>query len=636
MKFTSPVFAMFGLLGIPIILLYMLKLRREKVEVSSTLLWRMALQDRQANLPWQRLKRNLLMMLQLIALVAFVLALVQPAIPGDTISNAQVIVILDSSASMRAVDVMPSRFEAAREKVRGIIDRLPGTSEMTLIQASHEPVVLVSHGQDKAALRAAVDEAAADYGEPNWGAAFALANASITDQDHMVILLSDGNFPEQDISLHTDRFQYIPIGSVADNIGVSAFSVSPSQSGGELFVKVSNYSDTQQTVILSVFRNQELLQEQRIQILPGHAYTKVIGGLPTGTNTYRARLTGESANASLDAYPSDDQAFFVYHPSEAKRILLVTRGNFFLEQFLSVLPDTEAFRVFPDEIESNAQLPDEGFSIFIYDGVFPDELPNGNILLINPPENAIFTVAPVTQDYGQVKVSDHALTRLIAWDQVQIKQTRVIELPEWGEALVTSQSGPLVFIGEYHSRRFAVVAFDLLDSDLPLQITFPILFDQLIRYLNPPVMVDAPDGYLVAEPVQLKPGPSVEALRIRQPDGEEREIELDEFGATFLDTAQPGIYIITALPGEYTEQFAVNGFSEIESHIAPQQALAFDKHDAMQRDEILRASGLKDIWQLPAILALVVLGIEWWVYYRPHVSSNMIRKARVFRTEKAN
>ncbi|OQX65048.1 MAG: hypothetical protein B5M51_01925, partial [Anaerolinea sp. 4484_236] len=104
MRFLSPLFALLGLLAIPILLLYMLKLRRQDVKVSSTLLWQMVVQDRQANIPWQRLRRNLLLFIQLLILAALVFALLRPAFSSDMISNAEVIVVLDASASMQATD----------------------------------------------------------------------------------------------------------------------------------------------------------------------------------------------------------------------------------------------------------------------------------------------------------------------------------------------------------------------------------------------------------------------------------------------------------------------------------------------------------------------------------------------------
>jgi Ca-activated chloride channel family protein len=613
-RILSPWFALLGLLAIPIIVLYMLKLQRQKHEVSSILLWQMVLQDRQANRPWQKLRRNLLLIVQLIILAALVVALIQPAAPGQAISNNQVIVILDATASMQAADVSPTRFDAAKKEIQGIIDDLPNSSELTMIQASAEPVVLLAHSHDKTEMREVVDATNVSYGEANWRAVFALANASITVSDHLVVLLSDGDFPEDNISLYTDQFQYRQIGSSDNNIGIDAFSISPAGSGSELFIKIRNYGDTAKSALLSIFQDDVLLQTKNIEIAPHKNYTEVIKELPVGIQTYTARLSSVAGDDLLDDYSLDNQAYIAYHPSESKKILLVSKGNFFLEQFLSVLPDTEAYKSFPGKTEQANSLPNEGFSIFIYDGVFPDRLPNGNLLLINPPENPLFNVSPATQEYGQVDVADHPLTKFIKWDQVQLLQTKVISLPNWAEPLVTSEVGPLVFVGEYQSHWFGVISFDLLDSDLPLHITFPILFDQLLNYLNPPVMYDALDGYKVEQPVQLEPGASVEALRILLPDGTEQDVSLDEFGATFLDTQRPGIYTITALPGEYIEQFAVNAFSDLESAIAPRQEVSVSKKEDSGQD--LQQMGLRNLWQFPAILALILLIAEWWLYFR--------------------
>jgi hypothetical protein len=570
------------------------------------------------------------LIIQLVILAALVFALIQPAIRGNAISNAQVIVILDATASMQAFDVLPSRFESAKEELLKIIDDLPSSSELTLIQASSEPTVLLAHSQDKSEMREVVEAANVSFGEANWKAVFALANASITVPDHLVVLLSDGNIPEDDIPLYTDRFEYRPVGSSENNLGINAFSISPAESGSELFIKVHNYGDSAKSALLSIFQGEELLQANPIEIPAGENYTEVITGLPVGIQTYTAQLSSDAGDNTLDDYALDNQAFIAYHPSEAKRILLVSKGNFFLEQFLSVLPDSEAYRSFSEETEQDSPLPNEGFSIFIYDGIFPERLPNGNILLINPPENPIFDVSPAIQEYGQIDVLDHPLTQYIEWDQVQILQSKVITLPEWGEPLVTSEVGSLVFVGEFQSHRFAVVSFDLLDSDLPLQVTFPILFDQLLSYLNPPVMFDAPDGYRVEQAVHLKPGASVGALRILLPNGIEEEVSLDERGSTFLDTHIPGIYTITALPGEYTEQFAVNIFSNVESGIAPRQEVSIAGPNDANSAQTFQQIGLKNLWQLPAALALGLLVIEWWLYFRRPLPVWLLNKIPTF------
>ncbi|MGA7732327.1 MAG: BatA domain-containing protein, partial [Chloroflexia bacterium] len=87
-------------LAIPIIILYMLRLRREELSISSSMLWRRALMDRTANAPWQRLRRNLLLLLQLLLLLLLVLGLARPFVSARTGVAGNLVLVLDASASM--------------------------------------------------------------------------------------------------------------------------------------------------------------------------------------------------------------------------------------------------------------------------------------------------------------------------------------------------------------------------------------------------------------------------------------------------------------------------------------------------------------------------------------------------------
>src|SRR5688572_3808621 len=115
MTLLTPYALFAALLIIPILMLYMLRLRRREMMVSSHFLWRQVLQDTEANTPWQRLRRNLLLLLQLLILAFLVLALARPAQVVETLSAGRTVLLLDASASMNAADVDgTTRFEAAK------------------------------------------------------------------------------------------------------------------------------------------------------------------------------------------------------------------------------------------------------------------------------------------------------------------------------------------------------------------------------------------------------------------------------------------------------------------------------------------------------------------------------------------
>src|SRR5690606_37951143 len=118
---------LFALL-IPIIVFYFLKLRRNRVEISSLALWRQVINDQRVNAPFQRFKRNFLLFLQLLLLCLIVLAAMQPYMAGDARQLQYLPILVDTSASMGALDASgKSRLDLAKEEIGRIVDGLmPG------------------------------------------------------------------------------------------------------------------------------------------------------------------------------------------------------------------------------------------------------------------------------------------------------------------------------------------------------------------------------------------------------------------------------------------------------------------------------------------------------------------------------
>ncbi|HFQ94735.1 MAG TPA: VWA domain-containing protein [Anaerolineae bacterium] len=343
MSFLTPAFLALGALAIPIILLYMLRLRRREVMVSSTMLWQKLLRDREANAPWQKLRRNLLLFLQLLILAGLVLALARPYLPIPSVINGSVVVLLDASASMQATDVAPSRFAAAKEETRRLIGDLGGGSQMTIIQAGLTPTVLNPATNDKAALRQAVETAQPENGATDWGAALALAAGAVQGSDNgRILLISDGGLPDDLPPLPVD-VTYIPVGSSGENLALTALATRATEQGIQLFASIANEGETDQDALLSISLDDVLYDSRRISVPAGSA-ASVTWELPAGTAVIQAQLS-EQADDNL---PLDDTAWAAHEGGVSNRALLVTDGNLFLEQALGVLPGIEAFKAAPD------------------------------------------------------------------------------------------------------------------------------------------------------------------------------------------------------------------------------------------------------------------------------------------------
>lgn len=199
MTFLTPMVAAVAAgIAIPaLVALYFLKLRRREVEVSTTLLWKRAIQDLQANAPFQRLRRNILLILQLAALGAALLAVGTPLVAGREHTNSRHIILIDRSASMSAMDgdeafaVDPtsararSRLDVAKEAARRLVDSLPEAgvfggregSEAMVVVFDTTAEVRQQFTGDKSLLRAAIDSILPTDAPTRMGEAMRLAKA---------------------------------------------------------------------------------------------------------------------------------------------------------------------------------------------------------------------------------------------------------------------------------------------------------------------------------------------------------------------------------------------------------------------------------------------------------------------------
>ncbi|MCH8215901.1 MAG: VWA domain-containing protein, partial [Planctomycetes bacterium] len=129
-------------------LLYFLKLKRQEQVVSSTFLWKRAVQDLQVNAPFQRLRRNILLLLQLLALLAVLLALAGPILALSTGAGKRHVILIDRSASMSATDGDPegrqtrSRLAEAKRRAQQTVDSLRDRSLFSLTDRPDQAMVV--------------------------------------------------------------------------------------------------------------------------------------------------------------------------------------------------------------------------------------------------------------------------------------------------------------------------------------------------------------------------------------------------------------------------------------------------------------------------------------------------------------
>lgn len=640
MNFVTPL--AFGLTSlIPVIVaLYFLKLRRQEQTVSSVYLWRETIRDVAANAPWQRLRPNLLLLLQLLFLAALILALARPFSWTRSVAGDHLILVVDTSASMAASDVGSSRLSEAAKEARRLVSGLPSDVPVTLIAVGDQVEVLLSASADRGRLNQTLDGLRPSSGGVDMATALELAAAvAAGEPEAQVVVLSDGGVRLPDRLAIAAETRYLPIGESADNQAISALSL---DLGAALtgFVRVSNYGSEAVQRRLTLYAYTEpfdrsagqLVAVRDLDLPADDAIALTLPDLPPDTAVLEARLEGQ------DALALDDHAWAVRPVDAGAQIQVVGPGNRFLEIALALLPGVEVTTISLEDYEATwsdadqtaGQLTDQPANwLTVFDGVLPEpgHYPLGALLFLGPLRSTeFFSVTGALEGPTPLPASaSEPLLRYVDLRDVLVQRSARLSLPAWGRPVVVTADGqedaPLLVAGEVDGRRLAVLAFDLRQSDLALRVAFPLLLANLVDFLAPSsrgaFLGTVPPG----QPLSVMLPPQTEALVVTQPDGTSVRLIPESGAALFEDTTTLGVYQVNwQVEGErwLLGRFAVNAFNPLESNIRPRPELALSgaAEGGITADRPVR----QEWWAWLAWAALALLMLEWLVQYRGGVA----------------
>ena len=621
MSFLAPVGFAALAIAIPILLLYMLRLRRREVLISSTFLWRQVVQDTEANTPWQRLRRNLLLFLQLLILLLLVLALARPFITVPTISAGKIALLVDASASMTATDVAgESRFAAAIEQARQIVNNMNPQDIISLIRVADIAEPLTSYTVDKNELRRALESMTVSQGAADWDTALTLAAAGAAGAENFsIVMISDGGVGDAaSLPANIPQPIYVPVGESANNVGITALATRALAGGApQLFAQVTNYGDAPADISL-VIRLDDVLRLSRSGRIPPRSQLPIPFGQPITEpfETLSAALTFD--NEVEDFLELDNRAWTVQNEVNTRRVYYVSAGeNLFLEQALRSLPGVQTFRGNAE----NRGLPGEAFDLYVFDNWLPNRLPAGDMLVVNPPNSTpLFSVGAQLPATDAIEITDEesTITSFVDLDEMSLLQYRAVTA-DWTRTLFRTEQGAILLAGEVNAQQIAILPFDLRDSNLPLLIAWPVLMANLMDWFSPADIVSLPDGLSVSDVLVISPPLLAESIRITTPDGRVHELPVAGDRVAFANTGQLGLYRLEILQdGEVTsgQSFAVNLFATGESDIRPVPEAELQLGGGMATADADEQLGTQEFWMWLALAALLLLAIEWYVYHR--------------------
>lgn len=668
MPFLTPL-ALAGLLFVPVVIaMYLLKLRRDEAVVPSTLLWQKLVSDVEANAPWQKLRRSLLLLLQLLLVLILAFLAARPFLERPAGMARDIVLVVDTSASMQATDVTPNRLEAAKALALEALRDLPAGGKVSVIAAGRTARVVTNGTSDLGRVKQAIAGITVTSDAGDLGDALRLASAlAARSGDAEILVATDASIARPPTGTLEAPVRVLRVGRDQDNQAIVALAVRTAPSGlsHSAFVSVANLGLELVERRLELYADGQLRDSRTLTLDPQRRTNISIDDIddpdhPASVIEVRLAAKDEPSTVAADMLAVDDRAWAIVPPAALRTVLLVSDGDPYLETALSWLPDTELYGVTPARYGPSTKP--ELFDLVIFEGYLPAELPARPILAIAPPRTSALgsvTGTLTNPGIGSLDATDPVL-RYVDLTTVHIAAATKMVLPAWARPVIPGPAGaPLLYAGSLAGRPVAVMAFEPRRSDLPLQVAFPILLANLAGELLGGSETPA-DAVAPGTPVTLSIPHGAVGVRVGRPDGSTDELMAptkDSGRVTFARTDLLGVYTVTGIPDpdatpaastaspgvspgasptfrpadpDAPARFAVDLLDVDESNIAPGDVAlltALGQPDpspgpagggdpesgAVAGD---RPNARDEIWIPILLVALLVLTAEWMVYER--------------------
>lgn len=573
MRFLYPL-GLLGLIGIPIlIIIYIIKNKHTEQTISSTYLWRLSERFLKRKNPISKIKGLISLILQCLTVLLISFAIAHPVLvlKGQAYEYC---FILDGSGSMQMTQENgATRFDAAKEKIEEIISDAKDGSLYSIYYAGDTTMTVVVQTDDKSDARAELDKLTCAYTPDTVTDVMEKAQELFNENPGLkTYLVTDKAYEKH------DNVEIINVAADEENYSVSELSFA--YSDGKVYVTgkvLSHVTDAALTV--EVYAGETLIAEKEVDAKKGEEAVFTAEATTESVAYVRAKILNADANA-ID----NERAVYNVESEEAYKVLLVSEEPFFLKTAISTLGYTDIDVLSPKKYDGQ-----NGYGLYIFDGCNPGRVPSdGAVWFLNLDsnlENSGFTVQGEVElkEDGILEYTDSTASTVEDLLQDVTKQDITIKkFQKYGVRNVTTllsyKGNPLLFVtATAQGARQVVFAFDVHDSNLPLQLDFIPLMRNLLEYSFPPMTEKV--SYVCGENLSVNVLPGCTSIKVESPSQNVvylntstvvSEMRLDEVGVYTVTLTVAGsekvFHAYSALPKEESEplvtaknEYSLNG-----------------------------------------------------------------------------
>ena len=642
---------LFAAIALPLLLaLYILRLQRQELRIPATFLWFKSVEDLHANTPFQRLRPSILLILQMVALILVVIAIMQPQFQGVAPRGGNHVLLIDCSASMSATDEgVQSRLEVAKEKAIELVTQLHGSSlfagdggKTMVIAFSNQAKIIIPFTDSKNQLVNAIKSIEQTHGQSSITESLQLARAYTTnldpEQDGLLAsdsaqleLFSDGQIDDLQFEAlqRGEKIVFHSVGSSeTTNIGIHAISVNrTSETGDEIQVFLSLLNSSVEPVITDITLLIDGVPSSilQVEIKPSYSDLNELGltniaflpfALPNG-----GVLT--VSLESTDSYEVDNSASLVVPSPRALSILLTESDAPLLKTVLEGMPLKQLVEMSCNQWN---QLDVIEQDVIVTRGCQLDSMPPGRYLVFGspPPLDAFSAYIEGKGQAMLVGKEDHPVLRFVRYEDVFVSRgIHIIEDDQLNTLLEGSQ-WPAILHYREGSTEIIYVAFDPLESNWPYLRSFPFFVYNTIQFLGRNGETLAFHPKQIGESVSFSIPHGIEVASITLPNHLKSDVSIVQEGLIHWGPIKR--------VGIHTLDWKEDKVKFVAHHPSRESKLASKSEILIGATKVTTSSAIQtqyiSLWPWSIGMVLFVLLLEWWLYQKK--IGNLEAKTPVF------
>lgn len=602
-----------------IILLYLLKTHAVPQRIPALNLWKEAYENVQAQTPWEKFRHYLLMYLQILALFLLILALMMPYLHLQGGDSTRVVICMDLSGSMNGkFDEKHTKLEEAKRQAKQYVSQLKQGTRVTLLTGGRSGRMLANDVTDLDKIQKLIQEQQPTDAEGNLQSAVQMLLPIVKQWDEYQMV----GFTDESVELGDIAGEIIDLSTEYDNCSVDWVSHTENEEGNVIVqAKIENHGASQTSHEINLYLGEDLYDVQQLSLDAGES--QVITFLELSeARFHQLRTEGAYLCAEInekDGLEADNTAYALLDAAVEKKVLLVSKQNQFLEKALTLDKD-----VVLDKVNSIKNMdPEKQYDLIVYDGQMPKRwYGSENVLIVNPTKNVTIgkqAVVNLQKKKENIRVTVPTGSLLSDMEEFSFGcgQARGLEVPSWGYSFCNDGADSVGYTGTLNGRSITVLGYDLHDTDLPLQMEFPILIQNILHQTSSAVSLsDA--GLNPLDTADLLCRQEITSLEWHKPDEETVTGVLQDGHSVFTDTARSGLYSVSVkLDSDQWDQYFTVVFPTVESAVHQGISVTGEQGKKLDANESVRqVFGSVSLLKPILILLLILLVAEWLVYRR--------------------